>query len=694
MRYHPVLNRRSLLTTLAAPLLRGQNILYRDYSRCLPGYLQTLAAEAYERRNRALAALTTPDAIRRRQAWVRETFWKLAGGLPERTPLNAKTIGSFERSGFRVEKVVYESRPNFHIPALLYIPKTGRPPYPGVLFQLGHSLNGKASDAYQKCCEGLARLGFLVLSFDTMGQGERTYYPKAGGTLTRLRSADEEHTLPGRQMVLVGDTSTRLQAWDAVRSLDYLASHPLADPRRLATTGQSGGGTLSMFLAAVDDRLAAAAVSCGNTENFACAGFNPPGSTDDAEQNFLYSGPLGFDRWDLLYPLAPKPLLVLVSAKDFFGTYSPNYMASGREEFDKLKRLYAALGKPEQVAWAETPLPHNLAYHMRLRIYNWFSRWLKDEAKPIEQEPPVQPEREEQTWVSPSGNVVRWLGGDTPFLQVKKRLAAMAPARSPDLRELLAVGMPRARFTVLGRVPARREVHAEAVEVESSAQVFVPAWVYRGPQSRGGKTLLALEPGGRNARWQEDMLYASLAAEGHTVCVADVRGTGDLNPEYGHGAPRYTGSHQSEEHYAWASMMLGKPLLGQRVTDILALVEALGGPLTLAALGKMTVPALIAAALDRRVERVYLAGGLVSWRSICEIEEYSHPFANFAWRILEHTDLPEIAASIDPRGVTLAGPVDAAGRPAFEAAKAAYRSANVTVLAESGWNRISSLFTG
>ena len=230
--------------------------------------------------------------------------------MPERTPLNPRSVGAIERQGYRMEKVVYESVPQLHIAANLYIPTTGQAPYPGVLFQMGHTGNGKAADSYQRCCQGLARLGYLVLAFDPMGQGERIYYPDASLRKTRLRSSDDEHTVPGRQMLLLGHTCSRLQVWDAVRSLDYLAAHPMVDPARLASTGQSGGATLTMLLAAVDDRLAAATVSMGNTENFACANFNPPGSTDDAEQNLVGSGPLGFDRWDLLYPLAPKPLLI------------------------------------------------------------------------------------------------------------------------------------------------------------------------------------------------------------------------------------------------------------------------------------------------------------------------------------------------------------------------------------------------
>ena len=177
--------------------------MYRDYSRCLPDYLRDLAERAYQSRNSAISSLTTPAAIRKRQQWVTETFWSLIGGMPDRTPLNARTVGSFERPKYRVEKVVYESQPNFHISGTLYIPTVGRPPFPGVLYQMGHTTNGKGDATYQLCCQTLAGLGYLVLGFDPMGQGERTYYPGRTPSRSRL-GADEEHTFPGRQMLLKG----------------------------------------------------------------------------------------------------------------------------------------------------------------------------------------------------------------------------------------------------------------------------------------------------------------------------------------------------------------------------------------------------------------------------------------------------------------------------------------------------------
>src|SRR5262249_51544246 len=162
-------------------------------------------------------------------------------------------------------------------------------------------------------------------------------------------SADEEHTLPGRQMLLVGETATGFQLWDAMRSLDVLASHPQVDKQRLGSTGQSGGGTLTMLLAAADDRLAAAVGSSGNTETFASRPFLSPASTDDAEQDLVGSAPAAFDRWDLLWPMAPKPLLVATSAHDFYGTYSPSYESSGREGFAELARAYGVLGAGDHV---------------------------------------------------------------------------------------------------------------------------------------------------------------------------------------------------------------------------------------------------------------------------------------------------------------------------------------------------------
>ena len=686
--------RQVLFSVGSAASLRGQQrypgVTYRDYSRVLPDFLGKLAAEAYQRRNQALAQVTSVSSIQQRQRWARETFWKLTGGIPERTPLHTQIIDSFARPGYRVDKLVYQTQLGLHVSANLYVPTTGKPPYPAVLFQMGHAPNGKASPTYQRCCQGLVQLGYIVLGFDPMGQGERIYYPDTSGIQTRLSSADEEHSVAGRQMLLAGDSVTRLQVWDAVRSLDVLASHPLVDTTRIATSGQSGGATLSMFLIAVDDRIAASVVCSGNTENVACRDFVSPGSTDDAEQNFPGSGPLGWDRWDLFYPFAPKPMLITVSDKDFFGTYSPNYISNGWEEFQKLKKVYEVLGHGNQLAWGGTPLPHGLSFDTRLLMYNWLGRWLKGGTAAIQEEPPTRVESDETLWVSPKGNIVRGFAGETPHSLCVKR-----PVRRSmgSIADLLAVVMPdrAVRATVLKKVPSR-EADIEALEISSEPGVFLPAWMFRPKKADPSKPLLVLlEPQGRLSGWHEDELYLTLAGMGYAVCVPDLRGVGDLTPAVGRGAARQAWEHNSEEQYAWSSLILGRPLLGQRVTDVLSVLRAVRAPGTrvmLAAQGKMTVPALYTALLDSEVSSLYLSGGLASFRSLVETEEYVYPFANFVSGIAGFLDLPEIVRTLAPRRVTLAGTVNALGNTlgAGVERKMFDDAPHVSVMDRASWN--------
>jgi len=162
-----------------------------------------------------------------------------------------------------------------------------------------------------------------------------------------------------------------------------------------------------------------------------------------------------------------------------------------------------------------------------------------------------------------------------------------------------------------------------------------------------------------------------------------------MTPEFSRGAARHARPHNSEEEYAWSALILGKPLAGQRVTDILSIVRGLRArpafarrPVLLAARGVLTVPAQFAAALEPAIDSLYLAEGLISFRSIVETEVYKYPFGNFVPSLLAHTDLPELTISLAPRRVTLAGAIDGAGnRLAAEAVRAEFSStSNVRVL--------------
>ena len=261
---------------------------------------------------------------------IRESF----GPYPEKTPLNARVTKVVERDAYKIENVLFESRPGFLVSANLYIPKGRSFPLPGVVASCGHSANGKAIDTYQAFCQGLARLGYVVLIFDPIGQGERQQYVDANWKPMR-GTGTGEHNYAGIQQVLVDEHFCMWRAWDGIRALDYLMSRKEVDVRHLGITGNSGGGTMTTWLCGVEQRWTMAAPSCFVTE-FRRNMENELGA--DAEQCPPKVLALGLDHEDFLAALAPKPIIILAKEKDYFD-------ARGNEAaYHRLKRLYRLLG--------------------------------------------------------------------------------------------------------------------------------------------------------------------------------------------------------------------------------------------------------------------------------------------------------------------------------------------------------------
>ena len=134
-------------------------------------YLNDIAAQHTSTRRAAIAAITTRAQAETRQHEVRSQLLYLLGGGFEKTPLSAKVLGSTQLEGFRMEKVLFDSQPNFPVTALLYLPDpSASKKLPAVVITPGHAASGKASDYI--LASKLARNGFAVLSYDPIGEGE------------------------------------------------------------------------------------------------------------------------------------------------------------------------------------------------------------------------------------------------------------------------------------------------------------------------------------------------------------------------------------------------------------------------------------------------------------------------------------------------------------------------------------------
>lgn len=644
-----------------------------DYSHDLERYLIRITGEARDRRKQVINAISTRQAVLDRQKAVVEAVWKMLGGPFERTPLNPRTTGVIERPGYRIEKVAFESRPHLYVTANLYVPaSTGR--HPAILGPLGHSTNGKAYPSYQKLFSNLARKGYVVLAYDPFGQGERIEYPGARPGQSAIGSGGtSEHEYAGRRLILLGANFGLFRAWDGIRGIDYLLTRAEVDPDRIGCCGQSGGGTLTQFLAALDDRIRVAVVSEGNTENLAHAEVEPPGSADDAEQNIVPAVAHGIDRADLLYAFAPKPLLMAVTLHDAGHTYSPEYVASSLDLLDEYKRAYGLLGAGDRVALKVTTEQHGYVYELRRATYDWFNRWFgMESADDGETSQAVEPD--ETLFVTPTGFVTTSFGGETALSLTRQMAAAVrtpvqasAEETRGRIRRVLGVetsrgDAPASRVLATIRKPGYR---AEQFELTTEREIRTPGWLLT-PDNAGPTTptLLYVGEAGAWSAVAEDAFAERLCAKGGCrIAAIDVRGRGDCAIAYPPRGRFYFPNRITNEAYlTWFTLMLGRPLLGGQVYDTLRALDYLrsrpdaGGPVSLLGDGAHGVIALYAAALDGRAA-VALRQVVTDYRSLAVAERYTQPFGIYAYGILREFDLPDVARAVAPRPVLLLAPV-------------------------------------
>src|SRR5438093_5615796 len=203
----------------------------RPYSAEMPDSLLTYLAQ----KTNALAAewnrkrdkIHTPAELEKRNGFVRSKCIEMIHGLPERTPLHPVIVRVHERDGYRIENIMFQSRPHFWVTASLYVPSSGKEPFPGIISPCGHAAEARLYPPYQFMYMGLVKQGFVVLAYDPIGQGERRYF---WNPRTKQNEIDGpvtwEHSLPGQLLLLIGEDLTNYRIWDGMRAIDYLLTRP------------------------------------------------------------------------------------------------------------------------------------------------------------------------------------------------------------------------------------------------------------------------------------------------------------------------------------------------------------------------------------------------------------------------------------------------------------------------------------
>lgn len=522
--------------------------------------------------------------------------------LPERTPLDARVLRTHDLGDCVLENVIFHSRPETPVPANIYRPKgfEGQR-LPAVLSVLGHWLeDGKAAPQNQILARKLAQLGFVVMTYDAIGHGERN---RTGNT----------HHHAGYALLPLGETIAGWMVWDSMRAADYLQSRSDVDPQRIGIAGNSGGGLNTLFTSAVDARFRAAAVA---------------GYVFEFQSWMKYGGPHctcvylpGLYQWMEWFEIgaltAPRPLLMLQGARD---SIFPRTSARGAGH--TTEALYRLLDLPGRARLDMFPNePHGLTKPFRESIYGWMRLHLADQgdgralsegtvAPMPAKDPRLLCDGEDKIFgAAPSiVELAARRAGSTRVAGTKEERAAyvsklVAPRESePDLQQ--------ARTMESVKIPGGTR---EKVVFLSEIGEYIPAIVWR-PEAPKPPVVLIADARGKGAV-ARSVLVAPLLAAGYAVVAVDLRGRGET-------LGVRTNGRTNNYHFVSHSIMWGKPLAGRRAFDLSRTVDYLErrqdlstAGLAAIGIGDDALPVLLAAVTDRRIRGAVSAGYDLSFRS-------------------------------------------------------------------------------
>jgi len=651
-------------------VIRNNWLQYSDASNSLYHHIAGQAYILLAQRAREIDKLSTLSDWQQRQKWIRETLLDIVGPFPEKTSLNAKITRVVDKDSFRVEHIVYESQPGFFVTSSMFIPgglkKNSKAP--AVIYCSGHSTDGYRSEAYQQVILNLVKKGFIVFAFDPVGQGERLEYYDPKTKKSIVGGPTTEHSYPGTQAFITGGSQARYMIWDGIRAVDYLLTRKEVDPARIGITGRSGGGTQSAYIAALDDRINAAAPECYITNFTRLLQTIGP---QDAEQNFFNGIIRGIDHADLLLVRAPKPALMITTTRDMFS------IQGAKETEKEVSGIYKAYGKEENFSRVEDDSPHASTKKNREAMYAFFQKHFNIPGNSNDET--VKTLTAEEMQVTTTGQVSSSLGGETVFSLNRKeaeKLVNELQSSRNDLTRHLPEVLNSAKKLSGYQEPSeinepvftgrfQREGYViEKYFVKGEGNYVIP-YMLMIPTKPNNKGIIYLHPSGKSVEASVGGEMEWFVSNGFTVLAPDMIGVGEMGPGI-FGGDAYI---EGVSHNIWyASMLIGRSIVGIRAGDVVRLTRLLkknsGISEVYGFARKEMAPVLLhAAAFDPVITRIALIEPYASYQSIVMNHFYNSSFIlGVVPGALKAYDLPDLAGSLAPRKLMMAGTTDGYGK--------------------------------
>ena len=648
-------------------------------------YLNQQAFEMYAARDAEIVKLSTAGDWTKRQELVREKLMKIVGPFPEKSPLNPRITGVIKKDGYRIEKIVFESYPRFYVTGCLYIPEKIKGRVPAILNVIGHNQEAFRNELYQVINLNLVKKGMIIFAIDPPGQGEHVQYYNDSIKFSSVGYSVVEHCFFGNQCYLSGSSCPKYFIWDGIRAIDYLLSRKDVDPANIGVTGFSGGGTITSYISAFDERVK---VSIQCSWSTASRRQLETKGAQDPDAEFYRSLAEGITLEDLVEVRAPKPTLMTFTSRDEYLT-----LQGALEAYEESKKAFDALGQKDNLQFSEDDSKHWMTPKIRKDMYAFFMKHFGLAGDPSEVA--VEVMTREELKVTPTGQATTFLGGDVIF-DVNKRET-----------EILLDSLDKSRMNIAGHLSAvvekakkisgyidpgiyspdpflngryRRDGYSIGkYAIKGEGNYAIPILLFI-PQTGPGRlpALVYLHPEGKAAEAKPGGEIEQLVKKGYVVAACDMPGLGEL---------KNTAAREITEGYT--SVLIGRSVPGIQAGDIVRVIEFLkrrtevnSQAIGAMAIGTMDIPLLHAAAFNSSIKNVILVNPLISFRSVAmtrlykiglikrENGDYWHPYeVEFNWGVagvLTAYDLPDLIGCIAPRKVVLAGLKDAKLEPAPE----------------------------
>jgi len=662
-----------------------QWIHWNNPGSLLINHLIKQAFDYYDLRDREIAKLQSGSDWCKRQEIVRNKLMEFIGPFPLKNALNPITTGVIKKKGYRIEKIVFESLPGFYVTGCLYIPDKIKGKAPAILNVIGHNQESFRNQLYQVINYNLVKKGMIVFAIDPPGQGEHVQYYDPKIKLSSVGYSVIEHCYFGNQCFLSGSSCAKYFIWDGMRAIDYLLTRKDVDPKRIGVTGFSGGGTVTSYIGAIDDRVKVS-VPC-SWSTVSRRQLETKGG-QDAETGFYRQVAEGITLEDLLEVRAPKPTLLTFVSRDEYLC-----LQGAREAYKESKKAFEMLGKPDNLSMVEDDSKHWMTPKIRLAIYAFFMKHFNLAGDPAEMEAEIL--TPEELTVTKTGQISTFLGGDMIFdvnkKETEKLIKDLGTARKDIEKHLETVQVKakeisgyvapivgseepfiNGRYHREGYTVGKYAIHGEGnyaipilLIVPDDHTQKHPAIIYINSKGKAADA----KPGGE---------IEKLVQKGYVVAAIDPIGIGETANTAARGITD-----------GYTALIIGRSVVGIQAGDIVRTVNYLKSlnevdSLNIGAIGinEMCIPLLHAAAFDPSIKNITLIGSLISFRSIVMNRFYkvgltpheggglSHPYeVDFSWGVagvLTAYDLPDLIGCIAPRRIQLAGTRDQMLEPASE----------------------------